>query len=156
MLFYWCVCDEMKFINPNARFMGVLFFWKQCTPVSSRWNPSLSFFINSLSYHKKSYMTAHLLKMKLLLKVALVNTMSYFPVTTNHKDAVRNVENCVHACLIYSLTLLTQRFWKHSCVTCLDGQKNAGRTKQGVVVKRLKGHQTKQRTIMTVKQLLVA
>jgi hypothetical protein len=30
----------------------------------------LSFFINYLSYHKKAYVVAHLLKMKLSLKIA--------------------------------------------------------------------------------------
>jgi hypothetical protein len=37
----------------------------------------LSFFINSLLYHKKLYMTSHLLKMKLLLGVALLLLVVY-------------------------------------------------------------------------------
>jgi hypothetical protein len=87
--------------------------------------------------------------------ILIRSILSYFTVTTNHKHAVRNVGNRVHACVIYSSTLLTQRFCKHKLCDMLGWPKNAGRTKQGVVVKRLKGHQTK-RTIVTVKQLPVA
>jgi hypothetical protein len=60
----------MKLTDPNVSFTGFHFL----ETVSTRFHLDeislLSFFINSLSCHKKSYMTAYLLKIKLLLGVA--------------------------------------------------------------------------------------
>jgi hypothetical protein len=58
----------MKLIDSNTSFMGVLF--KKTLYTWFHLEETLFFFINYLPCHKKFYMVAHLLKMKLSLKVA--------------------------------------------------------------------------------------
>jgi hypothetical protein len=61
----------MKLIASNATFMGFYFFEIVYTQFYLNETPFISFFLNSLSCHKKSYVIAYLMKMKLTLGVAL-------------------------------------------------------------------------------------
>jgi hypothetical protein len=61
----------MKLIASDATFMGFHFFEIVYTQFHLNETPFISFFLNSLSCHKKSYVIAYLMKMKLTLGVAL-------------------------------------------------------------------------------------